>query len=310
MQTILVTGCAGFIGSHFTNELVESGYQVVGLDLLTYAGRKDIFFELAKRIPVFIGSICDSDFLRKVITENNVDLIVNFAAETHVDNSIKDSSQFISTNIIGVKSILDVIKETRTRLIHVSTDEVYGPATGNTRFDENSNISPKNPYAATKASADLMISAYRNTYGVDASILRPCNNFGPRQNEEKFIPTIARSIRLGKKIPVYGDGSQIREWMYVKDTAKIIRRIIDDGLIFDILNISTQKEQKNIDVVRRICESLGKDFQESVAFVEDRPGHDVRYSISSDLLRSRIDLEFTDFEVALSETLEYYEEKI
>ncbi len=309
MSTILITGCAGFIGSHFAYEMINSEHKIVGLDLLTYASRRDVFSDLSNYVPVFNGDICNKESVKNIIDDHKIDLIVNFAAETHVDNSIKDSSSFVSSNILGVKSILDTIKETKTRLVHISTDEVYGPALSGVTFDENSNLSPKNPYSATKAAADLMIEAYKNTYRVNAGIIRPCNNFGPRQNDEKFIPTILRSIREGRKIPIYGDGSQIREWMYVKDTARIIKSIIDKKLEFNIFNISTQREIKNIDVVRSICNKMKKSFDDVTEFVQDRPGHDIRYSISSSLLKSKIGLSFTDFDVALDETLKSFEEE-
>lgn len=309
MSTTLITGCAGFIGSHFSYEMINSENKIVGLDLLTYASRKDIFSDLSNYVPVFTGDICNKESLKNIINDHKVDLIINFAAETHVDNSIKDSSSFVSSNILGVKSILDTIKETKTRLIHISTDEVYGPAMNNVTFDENSSLSPKNPYSATKAAADLMIAAYKNTYGINAGIIRPCNNFGPRQNGEKFIPTILRSLREGKKIPIYGDGSQIREWMYVKDTSRIIRSIVEKKIEFDIFNISTQREIKNIDVVRKICDKMKMSFDDVAEFVQDRPGHDVRYSISSSLLKSKISLNFTDFDVALDETLDAFIEE-
>lgn len=299
-MNILVTGCAGFIGGHTAQQLSLLGHEVHGYDLLTYASRS----EKIDYIQTFeINDICNNDALVKCIEKNKIELIINFAAETHVDNSIKSAVPFINSNILGVTSILDAVKLTSTNFIHISTDEVYGPAHDGIVFNENSRLNPMNPYAASKAAADLMIQAYKNTHGISARIIRPCNNFGPRQHSEKFIPTILRSIIANCKIPIYGNGLQTREWMFVKDTARIISEIVNNRIEFDILNITTSNEMTNIDITKKILERLDRDFNSSVSFVNDRPGHDTRYSISSEKMNNLINIGFTDFNLALEETI-------
>jgi dTDP-glucose 4,6-dehydratase len=302
-MNILVTGCAGFIGGHTAQRLTVLGHEVHGYDLLTYASRS----EKLDCIKTFeINDICNNAALIKCIKKNKIELIINFAAETHVDNSIKSTTPFINSNILGVASILDAVNLTGTDFIHISTDEVYGPAHGKIIFNEYSSLNPMNPYAASKAAADLMIQAYKNTHGTRARIIRPCNNFGPRQHSEKFIPTILRSIKADCKIPIYGNGLQTREWMFVKDTAKIISEIVNNKIEFDILNITTSNEMTNIDVTRKILEMLNSDFNSSVLFVNDRPGHDTRYSISSKKMNNLIDISFTDFNLAIEETVKSF----
>jgi dTDP-glucose 4,6-dehydratase len=305
-MNILVTGCAGFIGSHAAAFLAKSGHSVYGYDSLTYASSVEKV-EGVKSLE--IADICDSEMLVKCIEKNKIDLVINFAAETHVDNSIKSTKPFVYSNVFGVTSILDAIKMTGVDLIHISTDEVYGPALEGTVFNESSSLNPMNPYAASKAASDLMIQAYKNTHGIRARIVRPCNNFGPGQHREKFIPTIIRSISSGNKIPVYGNGLQTREWMFVKDTARIICEIVNKNVDFEILNITTSNEMTNIDITRKILDKLGKDFDSSVSFVKDRPGHDMRYSISSSKMKDLIDIQFTDFDFALEETINSFKGK-
>jgi len=305
-MNILVTGCAGFIGSHAATFLAESRHSVYGYDSLTYASS----VKKVKGVKSLeIADICDNEKLVECIRKNQIDLIINFAAETHVDNSIKSTKPFVHSNVYGVTSVLDAVKMTGVDLIHISTDEVYGPALDGIIFDESSRLNPMNPYAASKAAADLMIQAYKNTHGIKARIVRPCNNFGPRQHHEKFIPTIFRSASLEKKIPVYGNGLQSREWMFVKDTAKIICEIVNKSVDFEILNITTSNEMTNIDITRKILNKLNRDFDPSVSFVKDRPGHDIRYSISSSKMKKLIDIKFTDFDVAIEETINSFKEK-
>lgn len=302
-MSVLITGASGFIGSHTANFFVAMDQNIVGCDSLTYAANLDVFNDLKFKIPLYKVDICETERIVDIIKNHKIKTIINFAAETHVDNSISDIGPFLHSNISGVASILRATRETGSKLIHISTDEVYGPAIGSIKFNEDSNLSPKNPYASTKASADLIIQSFKNTYGVDARIIRPCNNFGPRQHREKFIPTVLRSIAEGKRIPIYGNGQQIREWMFVKDTARIIYEIYDKELKFDVLNVTSSFELKNIEVVRKITEILRVNFDESVQFVKDRLGHDERYSISSEKLRSLLDYNFTDFDKALLETI-------
>jgi len=308
-MSVLITGVAGFIGGHTADFFISNNEDVVGCDSLTYAANQDTVNDLRSKIQFYDLDICNTEKIIKATKSQKIDTIINFAAETHVDNSIKDVSPFIHSNIHGVVSLLEVARNTGARLIHISTDEVYGPAGDDVSFKEEDVLSPKNPYAATKASADLLIQSFKNTYNVKASIVRPCNNFGPRQNKEKFIPTILNSLSKKRKIPIYGDGSQRREWIFVKDTARIIYEIFNKKVDFDVLNITSGFELKNIEVTKKIAQKEGLEFDEIIEFVEDRPGHDLRYSISIEKLRKYLDCKFTDFDVALDETIAFYKAK-
>ena len=240
MESILVTGCLGFIGSHILEELLLTDSKIVGIDAFTYAAHKE-YFELAKeKCEIHRVDICDFQSVNSLIDKYNIKKIINLAAETHVDNSIVDASQFLRTNFLGVHSLLEATKRRDIELIQFSTDEVYGPADLGVSFCESSSIKPQNPYSASKASADMLIQSYRNTYGINAKILRPSNNFGPRQHPEKLLSKALTCIREGKRIPVYGNGRQIRQWTYVEDTAKIVRRLIESDCVFDIVNISSE----------------------------------------------------------------------
>lgn len=303
-MSVLITGIAGFIGSHTVDYFLSQNREVVGCDSLTYAASREEFKKFGSIIPTYESDINDTQKVSKIVKDHNVDTILNFAAETHVDNSIRDVGPFLHSNISGVISLLNVVRENGIKMIHVSTDEVYGPAVGGVTFFENDALSPMNPYAASKASADLFISSFKNTYDVNVGIIRPCNNFGPRQHREKFIPTILSALRSGRKIPMYGNGKQIREWMFVKDTARIIHDIMHKTTSFDTLNISTQHEMENINLVRQICHVTGNSFDKVVEFVPDRPGHDVRYSISNEKISKIISLKFTDFSDAINETIQ------
>jgi len=286
-KTILITGCAGFIGSHVTDELLDSGYSVIGYDSFTYAG-KESNLNKAKTFNKFTlvkGDINDFNLLNDLVKKHNIDYIINLAAETHVDNSIKSSDIFISTNIMGVKNILDICKENKIFLIHFSTDEVYGVSDDGNPFLETNSLNPKNPYSATKAAADHLIVAYSNTYNVKYVLLRPSNNFGPRQHSEKFIPTILNSVILNKKIPLYGNGRQIREWTPVKETAKATKFILENLKENEIYNISSEMSLQNKEVIELICKELGILSENYIEYVKDRLGHDVRYAVSSNKLK-------------------------
>lgn len=303
-MSVLITGIAGFIGSHTADYFLSQNADVIGCDSMTYAANRSEFQKFSTNIPVYEVDINDSQKISKIVRDHKVSTIINFAAETHVDNSIRDVSPFLHSNISGVVSLLNIIRENEIKMIHVSTDEVYGPAVGGVTFYENDSLSPMNPYAASKASSDLFIRSFKNTYGVNVGIVRPCNNFGPRQHREKFIPTILSSLRSGRKIPIYGNGKQMREWMFVKDTARIIHDIMHKTDSFDILNISTQHEMENINLVRQICKVTGNLFDDVVEFISDRPGHDIRYSISNEKISKLVSLRFTDFSDAINETIQ------
>ena len=302
-MNILITGCAGFIGSHVAEEFVKTGdIKITGIDSLTYAGSlKNI--ELIKNYENFKfieGDITNKELVKNIINLEKITHIINFAAETHVDNSIKDVFPFIHSNVIGVASLIDAASKTNTTLIHISTDEVYGVPNDNEVFTEKTSLNPKNPYASTKAAGDHLIISAINTYKLSAKIIRPSNNFGPRQHSEKLIPTIVRSINGGKKIPIYGDGKQKREWTLVKDTAKSIKDFaINLSKYPDVIyNLSSENQLENLEIIKLICHNLGVDFEKNIEFVADRPGHDKQYKISNSILFYN-----TDFQEAIKNTV-------
>jgi len=284
-MNVMITGCAGFIGSHAVDLFLELGYQVTGVDSFTYAGSaKNIrHHENNKSFRHFNVDICNTHEILSLCSYGNIDWIINFAAETHVDNSINDVSQFIHSNITGVASLLEVCRKLQIPILHVSTDEVYGSTREGT-FYETDILSPQNPYSASKAAAEHMVKSFHNTYGIEYLIVRPSNNFGPRQHIEKFLPTIIGSLNAGKKVPVYGDGKNVREWLYVKDNVKAIEHILRNSSKNETYNITSNTEMENLGLVTLVCDLMNKPVQESVEFVKDRPGHDFRYSISGDKL--------------------------
>lgn len=302
-MNILITGCAGFIGSHTAEEFVKtSNIKITGLDSLTYAGNLQNI-ELIKKYKNFKfidGDIANKELVKKVINSEKITHIINFAAETHVDNSIRDVSPFIHSNIVGVASLIDAISKTDIMLIHISTDEVYGVPSDNEIFTEKTPLNPKNPYASTKAAGDHLIISAINTYKISAKIIRPSNNFGPRQHSEKLIPTIIRSIKDGKKIPIYGDGKQKREWTFVKDTAKSIKDFVINLSEYPniIYNLSSENQLENLYIIKLICQNLGVDFEKNTEFVADRPGHDKQYKISNSILFYN-----TNFQEAIKNTI-------
>lgn len=279
---ILVTGCAGFIGSHVAEEFIANGYKVIGYDSFTYAGKLSNLNNIRKdnNFSLHIGSINDTDRLRQLVLDNKCEWIVNLAAETHVDNSIKSCDEFLHTNVLGTKSVLDVCKDTGVNLLHFSTDEVYGVPVDGESFTEESPLKPRNPYSASKAAADHLIAAYANTHGVKYIIVRPSNNFGARQHSEKFIPTILRCLKEKKKIPLYGNGSQIREWTNVSETAKAVLFLLEKGKNGEIYNITSEYHISNLEVVDKICKRLNLSIEDVVEYVPDRLGHDFKYAIS------------------------------
>ncbi len=288
---VLVTGAAGFIGSNFVKSCIGSNVKVVScVDKISYAANlENIKYVQKLKIPFQFVDINNYSAMAQIVIDNRIDAIINFAAETHVDNSIRDVIPFMESNIMGVQSLLEVCKKTNTKLIHISTDEVYGPA-GDYSFKESDSLNPKNPYSATKASAENLIQAYVNTFGIKAVILRPTNNFGPGQNKEKFIPKYLDCLDKGKKFPLYGDGKQVREWLYVKDCADIIKNVIQVSMEKDIppvINIGCHNSSMtNLEVCERIfkLKTGSSDYLSSISFVEDRLGHDRKYSIDLTLL--------------------------
>lgn len=304
---VIITGGAGFIGGHAVRHFVESGDEVLNIDKLTYAGK--IENTLHSRFTKL--DICETDILHDVVMKFSPDYVVNFAAETHVDNSIRSSKEFIRSNLEGATSVMDVCRRVGVPLCHISTDEVYGPATDRP-FTEYDHLHPMNPYSATKAAADLMLAAHQNTHGLNYIIVRPSNNYGPGQNPEKFIPKLIKNINEGKKFPLYGTGDQEREWTYVKDTAHIIRKLIMTKAAWSrdcIYNLSSGVTHKNIDVVKLVLNAYNKmnsknvDVSDVIEFVVDRPGHDRKYWISSEKLDSLTKFKYTSFEEGIIETI-------
>ena len=310
MNNFLVTGCAGFIGSHAVDLLLSHGHKVCGVDKLTYAGNIDnLDTSLANENFTFYQSdICDRSYIEKLINTYKTDCIINFAAESHVDNSIKGSDSFIFSNIIGVKELLEICKNRDIKFCQISTDEVYGSITTGS-FSESDVLSPKNYYSATKAAAEHIVTAYHNTFNIDYLIVRMSNNYGPRQHSEKFLPTIVNSINNNKRIPLYGKGDNIRDWIYVKDSVRIIYNLIMRERYNDIYNISFNDERKNIDVIRAVLEYFNLDFDSSVEFVDDRLGHDFRYSIDNNKMSSLVRFKPTSFQDGLEQTIDFYNKR-
>ena len=305
MKKALVLGAGGFIGSHMSDLLIENGHDVCGIDSFTYAG-KSTNIKHAYNLPNFRlwhRDICDTQFISEICEMRSVEWIINFAAESHVDNSIKNAKPFIQSNIQGVVSLLEACKNTGTKLLHISTDEVYGSTTKGS-FSETDPLNPKNPYSASKAAAEHFVTSYHNTYGTTYKMVRMSNNFGPRQHTEKLIPTVVRCIQNSTGVPVYGDGKNVRDWFYVKDCVKMIYDVLLNGKENETYNLTHCNEMENLDVITKICKIMGVDPTDAITFVDDRPGHDFRYSISNEKV-SRIGIsEPTNFDEALQQTVE------
>ena len=278
---LLVTGGAGFIGSNFVHYALENTtHDVVTLDALTYAGsRSNLDGTLENDRHRFVeGDIRDRDLVDELVTD--VDAMVNFAAESHVDRSIDSAEPFVSTNVRGTQTLLDAARTHDVdRFLQVSTDEVYGEVLDGT-FSEDDPLEPRNPYAATKAGADLLARSYHTTYGLPVVITRSSNNYGPHQHPEKLIPKFITNAASGDSLPVYGDGSNVREWTYVTDNCRGIDRVLRDGVPGEVYNIGSGEELSNLEVTRRIIEATGAS-EDLVEFVEDRPGHDQRYALDT-----------------------------
>ena len=302
---VAITGCAGFIGSHAVDYFLAKGCFVVGIDSLTYAGNLDNIQMASqnKNFKFVKMDICETDDITQMCKSLNVQWIINFAAETHVDNSIACDSKFIHSNIVGVSSLLKTCRELSVPLFHISTDEVYGPALGNTSFNEGDTLNPLNPYSATKAAAEHLIKAFHNTYKTNYIIVRPSNNFGPRQHKEKFLPTIIKNLQNNEKIPVYGDGTNIRDWLYVKDNVEIMYNILVRSKLNETYNITSKKEMTNLEMIKNVTKIMQVDMNERVKFVKDRPGHDFRYSVSDEKIRKLGVVEENDFYENLKATV-------
>jgi dTDP-glucose 4,6-dehydratase len=281
---LLVCGGAGFIGSNFVRTRIEGhGDEVVVLDKLTYAGRRENLQDVADTpgFRLLQGAIEDREAVAEAL--GDAEAIVNFAAETHVDRSITEPDAFVQTNWLGTHVLLEAARERGMRYVHISTDEVYGSIDDGS-FTESSPLAPSSPYAATKAGADLLVSSYVHTYDLPASICRGSNNYGPYQYPEKLIPLMVLSALDGEPLPVYGDGLQVRNWLYVADFASAIGHVLEHGVQGEVYNVGGPDECPNIEVVERIVELTGAD-PALIEHIRDRPGHDRRYSLSSEKVR-------------------------
>lgn len=307
---MLVTGGLGFIGSNFINYWLSHHPKdsIINIDKETYASnRNNIDYSLAADNYEFVkGDICDSKLVDSLVSR--VDTVVNFAAESHVDNSISKPEPFLHSNYLGVFSLLEAVRKYDVRFHQVSTDEVYGslPLGSEEKFSENSPYNPRNPYSATKAAADHLVLSYVNTYGVNATISNCSNNFGPNQHPEKLIPKVILNALAGRKIPIYGDGGNIRDWIYVEDHCKGIELILEKGRKGDTYLLSAENELSNKSLVKIILDLLGMN-ESLMEYVEDRPGHDSRYAI--DPAKAESDLGWKssiDFNEAIRKTIDFY----
>lgn len=306
-KNLLITGGCGFIGSNFVRYMLEN-YQdcsIINLDKLSYAGNPDNLRDIEKdrRYSFIKGDICDFKTVDKVMA--NIDIVVHFAAETHVDRSIHSGTEFVNTNVLGTNVLLEsAMKNDLKRFIHVSTDEVYGSIQSGS-FTETDMLKPSSPYSASKAGSDLLVHSYFVTHGFPAITTRCTNNFGPYQYPEKLIPLFITNLLKDKKVPVYGTGNNVRDWIYVLDHCRAIDFIIQRGKNGEIYNIGSGNERSNIEITENILELLEKD-KSMIQFVEDRKGHDFRYSLDFSKINRLGWKPAYDFETAISETVHWY----
>ncbi len=311
MKNILVTGGAGFIGSNFINHILDekNDYKIINLDKLTYAGNLEnlVSSEGKKNYKFVRGDITNTELVNSIFQLYDIEYIINFAAESHVDRSILGSEIFFRSNVLGTNVLLEAARKFHVKkFIQISTDEVYGSLGAEGLFTEETPLHPNSPYAASKASADMMAMAFHHTYGVPVVITRCSNNYGPYQFPEKLIPLMIINTLNNKKLPVYGDGLNIRDWIFVIDHNKAIKLVFEKGKIGEIYNIGASKEMPNIEIVKLILKKLGKS-EEMIEFVKDRPGHDKRYAIDSSKINNELGWEpVFSFEEAISNTIEWF----
>ena len=306
---ILITGGAGFIGSNFIHYLLENyDDQIINIDKLTYAGNLDNLRNIssAKNHKFYQGDIINKDFIEEVF-DKSVDYVVNFAAETHVDRSIDNSNKFIKTNVEGTQVLLDRALECDIKnFVQISTDEVYGSIKKG-KFNENNMLNPNNPYAASKAGADFLVKSYNNTYNLPVNITRSSNNYGPYQYPEKLIPLFITNIMQDKKLPLYGDGKNIRDWIYVKDNCRAINLIMRKGKNGEIYNIGANNEKTNLEITKAILKIMNKD-ESMIRYVKDRPGHDYRYALNNEKIKSELEWQpRISFNKGLIKTIKWYQ---
>lgn len=328
-MTILVTGAAGFIGSNFVLDwLAQSDEKVINLDALTYAGNLENLASLdGDYRHLFVkGDIGDFELVAKLLAEHQPRAVVNFAAESHVDRSIHGPEDFIQTNIVGTFRLLEAVRafygqltetaKNEFRFLHVSTDEVYGSlATDDPAFTETHQYEPNSPYSASKAASDHLVRAYHHTYGLPVLTTNCSNNYGPYHFPEKLIPLVIHNALGGKTLPIYGDGQQIRDWLYVKDHCSAIRRVLEAGKLGETYNVGGWNEKPNLDVVHTLCTILdelspradGKPYKEQITYVKDRPGHDRRYAIDATKIERELGWKPAEtFETGIRKTVQWY----
>lgn len=318
MKTVLVTGGCGFIGSHFVRLLLErTDCRVVNLDALTYAGNLENLRDVEEhdRYRFVKGDITDASDVDQLFREEEPQEVVNFAAETHVDRSILDSSPFLKTNILGTQAVLEAARRYGvSRFVQISTDEVYGDTDGKEPSSETSTLQPSSTYASSKASADLLCLAHRRTYGLPVIIVRSSNNYGPFQFPEKLIPLLIRNALNGDELPIYGDGLQRRDWLYVMDNTEAILRVLEEGQVGSTYNVGIGDDRTNLEVVQSICRLLGEeaglDTERTLAqirYIDDRPGHDRRYALNTQRIRQELGWRpQVSFEAGLRRTIRWY----
>ena len=337
-KSILVTGCAGFIGSNFVPYFLDKyeNYNIINLDLLTYAGNLENLKEIENhpRYKFIKGDICNRELVEFIFNEYDIQGVIHFAAESHVDNSIKNPGVFIETNVNGTFTLLDVAykywmkapneyhskfkinNSTLPRFHHISTDEVYGTLNEIDLFTEETPYAPNSPYSASKASSDMIVRSYQETYGLNTVITNCSNNYGPKQHDEKLIPTIIRKALNGESIPIYGDGKNIRDWLYVLDHCKGIDLVYHTGKEANVYNIGGRNERTNLQIVDTICTILDekvpkdKSYKKLITFVEDRAGHDRRYAIDATKLENELGWKADEnFDSGIVKTIEWYLKK-
>ena len=334
MKNILVTGGAGFIGSNFVPYFVENNedYHLVNLDALTYAGNLENVKEVENHLRyTFVkGDICDRDFIDNLFQEYQFHDVIHFAAESHVDNSISGPEAFIKTNVLGTFNLLDAARKLwmngpneykdtfkSARFHHVSTDEVYGTLGETGLFEETTPYAPNSPYSASKAGSDMIVRSYFHTYGMNVVTTNCSNNYGPKQHNEKLIPTIIRKALTGENIPIYGDGKNVRDWLYVLDHCKGIELAFKTGKSGETYNIGGRNERNNLYIVDKVCAILDEmkpkqsgSYKDQITFVKDRPGHDMRYAIDATKIENELGWKADEnFETGIVKTVLWYLEK-
>ncbi len=333
MQVILVTGGAGFIGANFISYFLKKNAvcKVVNLDALTYAGDLSNVSELQgnPRYTFIQGNICDREFVETLFNKHQFSAVIHFAAESHVDNSITNPDAFVKTNVLGTFNLLETAKNywmespnvykkgfEDARFHHISTDEVYGTLGETGLFTEETPYAPNSPYSASKASSDFMVRSYFHTYGMNVVTTNCSNNYGPKQHDEKLIPTIIRKAISGEKIPIYGDGKNIRDWLYVIDHCKGIELVFTSGESGETYNIGGKNERDNLYIAHTVCDILDEmipkktSYKKQIQFVKDRPGHDFRYAIDATKLEQELGWQAAEnFESGIRKTIQWYIDK-